>query len=175
MSEIKDFFSDLSLPDEKKAELKSALKAKYPQYAENDKGTTEVFRMENNNIEINRAQAKVRSKWLTGGAVAAAAALLLVVGAGAAKYANKYNAPVASPTTDVVTSDETAADKENKNAEEKQKTMLIEFILRDEDIAGYSGTLNYRFMLERTVTQETRYTMLRSKLILITTNTKLSI
>lgn len=151
MSEIKDFFSDLSLPDEKKAELKSALKAKYPQYAENDKGTTEVFRMENNNIEINRAQAKVRSKWLTGGAVAAAAALLLVVGAGAAKYANKYNAPVASPTTDVVTSDETAADKENKNAEEKQKTMLIEFILRDEDIAGYSGTLNYRLMRENEV------------------------
>ena len=110
MSEIKDFYSNIGLSDDKKAELKSMLKAKYPQYADDDNGGTEVFKMENRNIEINRGQVKVRSKWMTGGAVAAAAALLLTIGAGAAKYAYKNNAPVASQeVADEITSeDETA-------------------------------------------------------------------
>lgn len=128
MSEIKDFYSNARLSDDKKAELKSMLKAKYPQYADEDNGRTEVFKMENRNIEINRGQVKVRNKWMTGGAAVAAAAVLLTMGAGAVRYFDRHQMPVASQGTvdDVTTDDVFDKSEQKEDIESSPRTVSVD-------------------------------------------------
>ena len=80
MNSIKGFYEKAELSEVKKSELKSALRQRFPQYAENDGGITEVTYM--NNMEINSrnsGRVTVRRKWTAG---IVAAALLLTVGGG---------------------------------------------------------------------------------------------
>ena len=78
MRALNDVYDKTKLSDEKKAELKAALKKSFPQYAENDTGRTEVIKMENINTAVNGNKIRVHSRKVAPAIVAAA--LVLVAG-----------------------------------------------------------------------------------------------
>ena len=111
MGDINNMYDRISLSDAKKAELKAMLKKNFPQYADNISGETEVITMENKEITSSSGQARVRSRWLTGG-VAAAAAIVMAAGIGFAHNAFKTSAPNSGMET------ENVADKDTTSAED---------------------------------------------------------
>ena len=75
MNKIKGFYEKAELSAEKKAELKIALRQRFPQYADKDNGMTEVIRMNNTEINSKSGKIKVHSKQFTAAVVAAALAV----------------------------------------------------------------------------------------------------
>ena len=112
MGDINNMYDRISLSDAKKAELKAMLKKNFPQYADNISGETEVITMENKEITSSSGQARVRSRWLTGG-VAAAAAIVMAAGIGFAHNAFKTSAPNSGMET------ENVAEKNTTSAEDE--------------------------------------------------------